>query len=201
MGILENHVPSIEALRPGLIEVVESGNASKKWFGRPDDTPQKLPTQTSDCVNSARPDFELDSRQVPVDPSSTSPAHCHVHNYDNTTVTTHVPRIHSMLNPTRMTLSMEKYQHDGKMNIKFFPSLRRLVGLSCSKAGLCGVTLPSFTSISSAQHVVPPLMPTVSASCTPNTIDANAVDNPCVRPHVHDANLPGAVQTLQTVSL
>jgi F-type H+-transporting ATPase subunit delta len=33
MGILANHVPSIEALRPGLIEVIESGNTSKKWFG------------------------------------------------------------------------------------------------------------------------------------------------------------------------
>jgi F-type H+-transporting ATPase subunit delta len=33
MGILANHVPSIEALRPGMIEVIESGNASKKWFG------------------------------------------------------------------------------------------------------------------------------------------------------------------------
>ncbi|OJA08040.1 hypothetical protein AZE42_08587 [Rhizopogon vesiculosus] len=32
MGILANHVPSIEALRPGLIEVIESGNSSKKWF-------------------------------------------------------------------------------------------------------------------------------------------------------------------------
>ena len=33
MGILANHVPSIEALRPGMIEVIESGNTSKKWFG------------------------------------------------------------------------------------------------------------------------------------------------------------------------
>ncbi|EPQ57207.1 epsilon subunit of F1F0-ATP synthase N-terminal domain-containing protein [Gloeophyllum trabeum ATCC 11539] len=32
MGILANHVPSIEPLRPGLVEVVESGNTSKKWF-------------------------------------------------------------------------------------------------------------------------------------------------------------------------
>ncbi|KAI0339788.1 epsilon subunit of F1F0-ATP synthase N-terminal domain-containing protein [Trametopsis cervina] len=32
MGILANHVPSIEALRPGVVEVVESGNASKKFF-------------------------------------------------------------------------------------------------------------------------------------------------------------------------
>ncbi|KAI0690520.1 epsilon subunit of F1F0-ATP synthase N-terminal domain-containing protein [Cytidiella melzeri] len=32
MGILANHVPSIEAVRPGVVEVVESGNASKKFF-------------------------------------------------------------------------------------------------------------------------------------------------------------------------
>ncbi|THH02060.1 hypothetical protein EW026_g703 [Hermanssonia centrifuga] len=32
MGILANHVPSIEALRPGVVEVIESGNASKKFF-------------------------------------------------------------------------------------------------------------------------------------------------------------------------
>ncbi|KII92771.1 hypothetical protein PLICRDRAFT_155575 [Plicaturopsis crispa FD-325 SS-3] len=31
MGILANHVPSIEPLRPGVVEVVESGG-SKKWF-------------------------------------------------------------------------------------------------------------------------------------------------------------------------
>ena len=35
MGILANHVPSIEALRPGVVEVVESGNSSKKFFGEP----------------------------------------------------------------------------------------------------------------------------------------------------------------------
>lgn len=33
MGILANHVPSIEPLRPGVIEVVESAGGSKKWFG------------------------------------------------------------------------------------------------------------------------------------------------------------------------
>lgn len=33
MGILANHVPSVEPLRPGVIEVIESGGASKKWFG------------------------------------------------------------------------------------------------------------------------------------------------------------------------
>lgn len=33
MGILANHVPSIEPLRAGVVEVIEPGNASKKWFG------------------------------------------------------------------------------------------------------------------------------------------------------------------------
>jgi len=32
MGILANHVPSIEPLRAGIIEVIEAGNASKKFF-------------------------------------------------------------------------------------------------------------------------------------------------------------------------
>jgi F-type H+-transporting ATPase subunit delta len=32
MGILANHVPSIEPLRAGIIEVVE-GSATKKFFG------------------------------------------------------------------------------------------------------------------------------------------------------------------------
>ncbi|KAI0305674.1 epsilon subunit of F1F0-ATP synthase N-terminal domain-containing protein [Multifurca ochricompacta] len=32
MGILANHVPSIEPLRPGLVEVIESAGSSKKWF-------------------------------------------------------------------------------------------------------------------------------------------------------------------------
>ncbi|KAI6157832.1 F1 complex, delta/epsilon subunit of ATPase [Pisolithus tinctorius] len=32
MGILANHVPSIEPLRPGVVEVIDSNNTSKKWF-------------------------------------------------------------------------------------------------------------------------------------------------------------------------
>ncbi|KAL5507321.1 ATP16 [Sanghuangporus vaninii] len=32
MGILANHVPSIEPLRPGVVEVIDSGNNSQKWF-------------------------------------------------------------------------------------------------------------------------------------------------------------------------
>ena len=33
MGILANHSPAIEPLRPGVLEVVEAGSSSKKWFG------------------------------------------------------------------------------------------------------------------------------------------------------------------------
>lgn len=32
MGILANHVPSIEQLRPGLIEVIEESGGSKQFF-------------------------------------------------------------------------------------------------------------------------------------------------------------------------
>jgi F0F1-type ATP synthase epsilon subunit len=34
MGILANHVPTIEPLRPGVVEVIESAGESKKWFGK-----------------------------------------------------------------------------------------------------------------------------------------------------------------------
>ncbi len=33
MGILANHVPSIEPLRPGVVEVIES-NTTQKFFGQ-----------------------------------------------------------------------------------------------------------------------------------------------------------------------
>ena len=32
MGILANHVPSIEQLKPGLIEVIEEAGTSKQFF-------------------------------------------------------------------------------------------------------------------------------------------------------------------------
>ena len=32
MGVLANHVPSIEQLKPGLIEVIEEKGSSKKFF-------------------------------------------------------------------------------------------------------------------------------------------------------------------------
>ncbi|KAL4780187.1 ATP synthase [Aspergillus varians] len=32
MGVLANHVPSIEQLKPGLVEILEEGGASKKFF-------------------------------------------------------------------------------------------------------------------------------------------------------------------------
>lgn len=33
MGILANHVPSIEQLNPGVVEVIESAEVTKKFFG------------------------------------------------------------------------------------------------------------------------------------------------------------------------
>ena len=32
MGILANHVPSIEQLKPGLVEVIEESGGSKQFF-------------------------------------------------------------------------------------------------------------------------------------------------------------------------
>ncbi|KAG5947211.1 hypothetical protein E4U60_000048 [Claviceps pazoutovae] len=32
MGVLANHVPSIEQLKPGVVEVVEESGSSKQWF-------------------------------------------------------------------------------------------------------------------------------------------------------------------------
>jgi len=32
MGILANHVPSVEPLRPGVVEVIEASGQTKKWF-------------------------------------------------------------------------------------------------------------------------------------------------------------------------
>ncbi|KAI8341030.1 hypothetical protein BC941DRAFT_369765 [Chlamydoabsidia padenii] len=34
MGILANHVPTIEQLNPGVIEIVESADVTKKFFGK-----------------------------------------------------------------------------------------------------------------------------------------------------------------------
>lgn len=34
MGILANHVPSIEQLKPGLVEVIEESGGSKQFFRR-----------------------------------------------------------------------------------------------------------------------------------------------------------------------
>jgi hypothetical protein len=32
MGVLANHVPSIEQLKPGLVEIIEEGGATKQFF-------------------------------------------------------------------------------------------------------------------------------------------------------------------------
>jgi F-type H+-transporting ATPase subunit delta len=32
MGVLANHVPSIEQLRPGLVEIIEESGGTKQFF-------------------------------------------------------------------------------------------------------------------------------------------------------------------------
>lgn len=32
MGVLANHVPSIEQLKPGVVEVIEESGATKRFF-------------------------------------------------------------------------------------------------------------------------------------------------------------------------
>ena len=34
MGVLANHVPSIEQLKPGLVEIIEESGGSKQFFRR-----------------------------------------------------------------------------------------------------------------------------------------------------------------------
>lgn len=38
MGVLANHAPSIEPLRAGVLEVIESAGSTKKWFGESSET-------------------------------------------------------------------------------------------------------------------------------------------------------------------
>jgi hypothetical protein len=39
MGILANHVPSIEQLKPGLVEIIEESGGSKQFFRASTPTP------------------------------------------------------------------------------------------------------------------------------------------------------------------
>jgi F-type H+-transporting ATPase subunit delta len=52
MGVLANHVPSIEQLKPGLVEVVEDGNNSKQFFRKNilQSSSGTLLTETSFCA-------------------------------------------------------------------------------------------------------------------------------------------------------
>lgn len=52
MGILSNHVPSIEALRPGVVEVIEEGGKTEKFFG---ECTGLLKRQCTECARKERP--------------------------------------------------------------------------------------------------------------------------------------------------
>ena len=53
MGVLANHVPSIEQLKPGLVEIVEEGGATKQYF-RTSDLP---PPTESRCTGTMQLTF------------------------------------------------------------------------------------------------------------------------------------------------
>ncbi|KKA26818.1 hypothetical protein TD95_000762 [Thielaviopsis punctulata] len=53
MGVLANHVPSIEQLKAGLVEVVEEGGATKKFFLLVDSVPPPLCFSSYACLVTA----------------------------------------------------------------------------------------------------------------------------------------------------
>lgn len=46
MGVLANHVPSIEQLKPGLVEVVEEGGSTKQFFRTSPACPRSPPPRS-----------------------------------------------------------------------------------------------------------------------------------------------------------
>lgn len=70
MGILANHVPSIEQLRPGLMEIIEEGAAGSKQFFRtsPSDMPWRYTWLTQSPVSGGfavvQPDSQLSVNAV-----------------------------------------------------------------------------------------------------------------------------------------
>lgn len=48
MGILASHVPSVEELKPGLFEVIES-SGTKKWFGEHERREQRTSMEDSEA--------------------------------------------------------------------------------------------------------------------------------------------------------
>ena len=53
MGVLANHVPSIEQLKPGLVEIIEESGGTKHFFRMCPQSPthQRLSSTTIDRLN------------------------------------------------------------------------------------------------------------------------------------------------------
>lgn len=54
MGVLANHVPSIEQLRPGLVEIVEEGGANKQFFGMSHPIPMNYRKASAGMISKAK---------------------------------------------------------------------------------------------------------------------------------------------------
>ena len=53
MGVLANHVPSIEQLKPGLIEIIEESGGSKQFFCKSKSI--RMTPSSNDVVTGASP--------------------------------------------------------------------------------------------------------------------------------------------------
>jgi F0F1-type ATP synthase epsilon subunit len=54
MGILANHVPAIEQLKPGLVEIIEEAGASKQFFRTSHPFTSELEVELKDPRTSLR---------------------------------------------------------------------------------------------------------------------------------------------------
>jgi hypothetical protein len=54
MGILANHVPAIEQLKPGLVEIIEEAGASKQFFRKPHPFIGELEVELKDSGTTLR---------------------------------------------------------------------------------------------------------------------------------------------------
>lgn len=69
MGVLANHVPSIEQLKPGLVEVIEESGGSKQFFRKLQARREQVPSLCVPCLVSGgfaivQPNSELSINAV-----------------------------------------------------------------------------------------------------------------------------------------
>lgn len=72
MGVLANHVPSIEQLKPGLVEIVEESGSSKQFFRMW--CPERRARNSPGVIHGEHGEaYSVASSQCPADSPSSSP--------------------------------------------------------------------------------------------------------------------------------